>query len=77
MLTVTKKRNSKGVSEDGAVNGEDAGEDRLQLCDLSKTERRNADGVDQPRRNSDEGDAEVELILVRPREKDGDVSRQW
>ena len=77
MLTVTKKRNSKGVSEDGAVNGEDAGEDRLQLCDLSKTERRNADGVDQPRRNGDEGDAEVELILVRPREKDGDVSRQW
>ena len=77
MLTVTKKRNNKGVSEDGAVNGEDAGEDRLQLCDLSKTERRNTDGVDQPRRNGDEGDAEVELILVRPREKDGDVSRQW
>ena len=77
MLTVTKKRNNKGVSEDGAVNGEDAGEDRLQLCDLSKTERRNADGVDQPRRNGDEGDVEVELILVRPREKDGDVSQQW
>ena len=77
MLIVTKKRNNKGVSEDGAVNGEDAGEDRLQLCDLSKTERRNIDGVDQPRRNGDEGDAKVELMLVRPREKDGDVGRQW
>ena len=52
---------------------------RIGSCcdDLSKTGRRNADGVDQPRRNGDEGDAKVELMLVRPREKDGDVGRQW
>ena len=31
MLTATKKKNIKGISEDGAVNGDDAGEDRLLL----------------------------------------------